>query len=65
MNEIYLEFTKTVSVKAAEATAMNFFDTYELASPGTSSEPRQSLNEEVAEVMGQFGRFWGTFRKQV
>ncbi|KAK2463169.1 hypothetical protein APHAL10511_004824 [Amanita phalloides] len=43
---------------------MNFFDTYELTTPVTPNQPQQSLNEEVAEVMGQIGRFWGTFRKQ-
>ncbi|KAF8345962.1 hypothetical protein F5887DRAFT_964287 [Amanita rubescens] len=43
---------------------MNFFDTYELSTPASSSQPQQSLNEEVTDVIGQFGRFWGTFRKQ-
>ncbi|KAA1474311.1 hypothetical protein DENSPDRAFT_840896 [Dentipellis sp. KUC8613] len=49
---------------------MNFFDaTFE---PGGASTPpreasharQQSLNEEVTEVIGQLGRFWGGFRKQ-
>ncbi|KAF8633277.1 hypothetical protein AX17_004452 [Amanita inopinata Kibby_2008] len=46
---------------------MNFFDSYDVASPSTTptpSQPQQSLNEEVSEVLGQFGRFWGTFKKQ-
>jgi len=38
---------------------------YELSTPASSSQPQQSLNEEVTDVIGQFGRFWGTFRKQV
>ncbi|KAF8622706.1 hypothetical protein AX15_006797 [Amanita polypyramis BW_CC] len=43
---------------------MNYFDTYELSATQTPSQPQQSLNEEVADVIGQFGRLWGTFRKQ-
>jgi hypothetical protein len=27
--------------------------------------PQQSLEEEVNEVIGQLGRFWGGFQKQV
>ncbi|KAG6813546.1 hypothetical protein H0H92_009938 [Tricholoma furcatifolium] len=44
---------------------MNFLDTFDIA--GQSTPPRQSeqnLNEEVNEVIGQLGRFWGGFKKQ-
>ena len=52
---------------------MNFWDTsLSAASPGTATPPPQAaeqssptLNEEVTEVIGQLGRFWGGFRKQV
>lgn len=49
---------------------MNFLDTYEITGTGSSTppqlkQPEQSLNEEVSEVIGQLGRFWGGFRKQV
>ncbi|KAG9123714.1 hypothetical protein FRC07_014184 [Ceratobasidium sp. 392] len=30
----------------------------------TAAAPQQSLEEEVNEVIGQLGRFWGGFRKQ-
>ncbi|KAF9222700.1 hypothetical protein BS17DRAFT_707797 [Gyrodon lividus] len=49
---------------------MNFLDTYGITGMGTSTppstepQPEQSLNEEVSQVMGQFGRFWGGVRKQ-
>lgn len=53
---------------------MNFFD-YELsrtasATPpqsaaGSSAAPEPTLNEEVSQVVGQLGRLWGGFRKQV
>jgi len=48
---------------------MNFLDTYEITGTGTSTPPQpnpseQSLNEEVTQVIGQLGRFWGGFRKQ-
>ncbi|KAH9062333.1 hypothetical protein EDB87DRAFT_1606425 [Lactarius vividus] len=51
---------------------MNFLDTsLANASPGTATPPPQAvgqspptLNEEVTEVIGQLGRFWGGFRKQ-
>ncbi|KAM5533340.1 hypothetical protein V8D89_013014 [Ganoderma adspersum] len=46
---------------------MNFFDTYDVsgaATPPTNTQPTQSLNEEVSEVVGQLSRFWGGFRKQ-
>lgn len=33
------------------------------ASPTTSAQP--TLNDEVTQVIGQLGRFWGGFRKQV
>lgn len=52
------------------ASAMNYLDTYDIAaSSGGSStpppnRPQQSLNEEVNQVIGQLGRFWGGFRKQ-
>jgi hypothetical protein len=49
---------------------MNFLDTYDISasSAGSSTPPpdqsQQTLNEEVNQVMGQLGRFWGGFRKQ-
>ena len=45
---------------------MNFLDTYEITGSNTPPrQPEQSLNEEVTQVIGQLGRFWGGFRKQV
>ncbi|KAF9232274.1 hypothetical protein BU15DRAFT_55191 [Melanogaster broomeanus] len=49
---------------------MNFLDNYGITGTGTStpppaeSQPEQSLNEEVSQVFGQLGRFWGGFRQQ-
>ncbi|KAG6378221.1 hypothetical protein JVT61DRAFT_13920 [Boletus reticuloceps] len=49
---------------------MNFLDTYGITGTGTSTppsserQPDQSLDEEVSQVIGQLGRFWGGFRKQ-
>ncbi|KAG5648557.1 hypothetical protein DXG03_003168 [Asterophora parasitica] len=47
---------------------MNFLDTYDIAGQTPPiqepQQPQQSLNEEVSEVIGQLGRFWGGFRKQ-
>ncbi|KAF9469961.1 hypothetical protein BDZ94DRAFT_1286503 [Collybia nuda] len=44
---------------------MNFLDTYDIAGPSTTqAQPEQSLHEEVSEVIGSLGRFWGGFRKQ-
>ncbi|KAJ7783324.1 hypothetical protein B0H16DRAFT_1496335 [Mycena metata] len=43
---------------------MNFFDPLDLTSGTPPQQPEQSLNEEVSQVMGQLGRFWGDFRKQ-
>jgi truncated hemoglobin YjbI len=48
---------------------MNFLDTYGLTGTGTNTppadvHPEQSLNEEVSQVIGQLGKFWGGFRKQ-
>ncbi|RDB25237.1 hypothetical protein Hypma_007766 [Hypsizygus marmoreus] len=45
---------------------MNFLDTYDIGDPSAASEsqPDQSLNEEVSEVIERFGRFWGGFKKQ-
>ncbi|KAM6502482.1 hypothetical protein JOM56_002459 [Amanita muscaria] len=43
---------------------MNYFDIYDAPADSTNSHSQQSLNEEVADVIGQFGRFWGAFRKQ-
>ncbi|KIK97134.1 hypothetical protein PAXRUDRAFT_825264 [Paxillus rubicundulus Ve08.2h10] len=48
---------------------MNFLDTYGIVGTGTSPpaterQPEQSLDEEVTQVIGQLGRFWGGFRKQ-
>lgn len=30
-----------------------------------SAGQQQSLNEEVTQVVGQLGRLWGSFKKQV
>ncbi|KAF9451974.1 hypothetical protein P691DRAFT_622881, partial [Macrolepiota fuliginosa MF-IS2] len=46
---------------------MNFLDTYDIQSSSSTpppDRPQQSLNEEVNQVIGQLGRFWGGFRKQ-
>ncbi|KAJ3515305.1 hypothetical protein NLJ89_g1852 [Agrocybe chaxingu] len=46
---------------------MNFLDTYDLArstTPNPNQGEQPSLNEEVNQVIGQLGRFWGGFRKQ-
>lgn len=48
---------------------MNFLDTYGLTGTGANTlpvnaHPEQSLNEEVSQVIGQLGKFWGGFRKQ-
>ncbi|TFK44847.1 hypothetical protein BDQ12DRAFT_673686 [Crucibulum laeve] len=46
---------------------MNFLDTYDISgSPATPppNQTEQSLNEEISQVVGQLGRFWGGFRKQ-
>lgn len=49
---------------------MNFFDTYDITRSATPNvdlpgRDQPSLNEEVNQVIGQLGRFWGGFRKQV
>ena len=38
-----------------------------MGTPQTSTSPTNSptLNEEVQQVMGTLGGFWGSFRKQV
>ncbi|KAF7970301.1 hypothetical protein HWV62_22996 [Athelia sp. TMB] len=48
---------------------MNYLDTYDITGTGAitpqpNSQPEQSLNDEVSQVIGQLGRFWGGFRKQ-
>ncbi|KIK67262.1 hypothetical protein GYMLUDRAFT_37344 [Collybiopsis luxurians FD-317 M1] len=45
---------------------MNFLDPYDVTGgSGTPpTQPEQSLNEEVNQVIGQLGRFWGGFKKQ-
>ena len=59
--------------RRSEHKDMNFFD-YDLTAgsrtppqSGGSSEPgaEPTLNEEVTQVVGQLGRLWGGFRKQV
>ncbi|KAF8210423.1 hypothetical protein K438DRAFT_1711125 [Mycena galopus ATCC 62051] len=42
----------------------NFLDPYDLTSGTPPQQSEQSLNEEVTQVFGQLGRFWGDFRKQ-
>ncbi|KAF8967907.1 hypothetical protein BDZ97DRAFT_1801921, partial [Flammula alnicola] len=45
---------------------MNFLD-YEITrspTPNPAAAEQPSLNEEVNQVIGQLGRFWGGFRKQ-
>ncbi|KAJ7268848.1 hypothetical protein B0H12DRAFT_71463 [Mycena haematopus] len=42
----------------------NFLDPYDLTSGAPPQQSEQSLNEEVSQVIGQLGRFWGDFRKQ-
>ncbi|KAF9012460.1 hypothetical protein BDQ17DRAFT_1387181 [Cyathus striatus] len=43
-----------------------FLDTYDIAPESTpeSQNQQQTLSEEVNQVVGQLGRFWGGFRKQ-
>ncbi|KJA28971.1 hypothetical protein HYPSUDRAFT_128459 [Hypholoma sublateritium FD-334 SS-4] len=49
---------------------MNYLDTYDLTRPETPNPvdappaAQPTLNEEVTQVIGQLGRFWGGFRKQ-
>ncbi|KDQ27670.1 hypothetical protein PLEOSDRAFT_1076757 [Pleurotus ostreatus PC15] len=48
---------------------MNFLDPYDVANPTTATPPEQaqpqpSLEEEVNQVIGQLGGFWGMIRKQ-
>ncbi|KAJ7703052.1 hypothetical protein B0H17DRAFT_975011 [Mycena rosella] len=43
---------------------MNFLDPYDITSGTPPQQSEQSINEEVSQVMGQLGRFWGDFRKQ-
>ncbi|KAL4266403.1 BSD domain-containing protein [Pleurotus pulmonarius] len=48
---------------------MNFLDPYDVANPATATPPEQaqpqpSLEEEVNQVIGQLGGFWGMIRKQ-
>ena len=51
---------------------MNFLDPYDVTTtaartdtPPPGAQPDKSLNEEVSQVLGQLGSFWGGFRKQV
>jgi hypothetical protein len=37
----------------------------ETESTDNKNEAQPTLNEEVNQVIGQIGRFWGGFRKQV
>ncbi|KAF5393224.1 hypothetical protein D9757_000709 [Collybiopsis confluens] len=46
---------------------MNFLDPYDISSGFSTPPPNQSeqsLDEEVNQVIGQLGRFWGGFKKQ-
>lgn len=56
--------------KSASDLNMNFLDTYDIPrsttpNPNQSTSEQPSLNEEVNQMIGQLGRFWGGFRKQV
>lgn len=56
-------------IPGSKKLTMNFLDTYGLTGTGTNTPPvnalpEQSLNEEVSQVIGQLGKFWGGFRKQ-
>ncbi|KAJ3733479.1 hypothetical protein DFJ43DRAFT_1067318 [Lentinula guzmanii] len=45
---------------------MSYLDPYDVTA-GTATPPvqtEQSLNDEVSQVIGQLGRFWGGFKKQ-
>ena len=50
---------------------MNFLDAYDITDPTVAAAasnqdaPEPTLTEEVNQVVGQFSRFWGGFRKQV
>ncbi|KAJ4483265.1 hypothetical protein J3R30DRAFT_3447298 [Lentinula aciculospora] len=46
---------------------MNYLDPYDVAGGSSTPPPNQteqSLNDEVTQVIGQLGRFWGGFKKQ-
>jgi len=48
---------------------MNYVDAIDLSGVNTppanpEQPPAQSFNEEVNDVIGQLGSFWGGFRKQ-
>ncbi|KIY49080.1 hypothetical protein FISHEDRAFT_65535 [Fistulina hepatica ATCC 64428] len=47
---------------------MNFIDAYDVSGPSTplpgGHQRQPSLNEEVGQVIGSLGRFWGDFRRQ-
>jgi len=48
---------------------MNYVDAIDLSGVNTppanpEQPPPQSFNEEVNDVIGQLGSFWGGFRKQ-
>ncbi|KAK7005638.1 carbamoyl-phosphate synthase [Favolaschia claudopus] len=54
-----------VSPMTTPQTTMNsFLDPYDLTSGTPPQQSEQSLNEEVSQVFGQLGRFWGDVRKQ-
>jgi hypothetical protein len=60
MNTIdVLEFTETAQGSNSPTSEI-------AASSSNSAHTTQpTLNEEVSQVMGQLGKFWGGFRKQV
>jgi hypothetical protein len=48
---------------------MSFLDPYDITNPGAITPPvnslaEKSLNEEVSQVVGQLGSWWGGFKKQ-
>jgi hypothetical protein len=53
----------TAIVATLHSSMNNFLDPYDLTSGTPPQQPEQSLNEEVSQVIGQLGRFWGDFRK--
>lgn len=43
----------------------HLMDAYDLSGAVDRNSSQASLNEEVSQVVGQLGKLWGGFRKQV